>query len=246
VIVAKQPESLSVIIPLAPQEEKWKDLTHDLSHLPSHIEIIFISTSEPSHLDQQILENSLSHHNWFWIVSSQGRAHQLNVGAEIATQKFLWFLHADSRFDLHAFSKLLLSLQANPSALHYFDLTFQNDGPPFTRINAVGVWLRSHWLGLPFGDQAFCIQKDYFLELKGFDESLSLGEDHNFIWKAKRKKISICCTRGSISTSARKYREHGWIQTTMKHLFLTAQQAFPCRSKSGILNRRGYKTPPRL
>ena len=93
-------------------------------------------------------------------------------------------------------------------------------------LNALGVKLRSDILGIPFGDQGFCLSQELFWSLGALSEN-DFGEDHLFLWKARQKGIKLENTRGSIRTSSRKYREKGWLQTTLSHLFLTAKEAVP-------------------
>ena len=80
--------------------------------------------------------------------------------------EFLWFLHADSRFTNKTIPALLNSIKKAPKKLHYFNLQF-NDNSLLLKLNNLGVWLRSHILGMPFGDQGFCIAKKLFTKIGG-------------------------------------------------------------------------------
>ena len=110
-------------------------------------------------------------------------------------------------------------------AASYFDLAFAAGGPWQMPLTAAGTWLRSHLFGLPFGDQGFCLRRASFMRLGGFDEAATCGEDHFFVWAAKRQGLALRCTGRSIATSARKYAANGWWATTWTHLCLTLQQA---------------------
>ncbi len=159
--------------------------------------------------------------------SSPGRAKQLNTGANTALGRFLWFLHADTIVSTAAVAALENELQRQPTALHYFRLKFQDDGPRQMNLNAAGVWFRSRWLGMPFGDQGICIERSTFQKLGGYDETAAYGEDHLFVWKARQNGICLNGIREPIQTSARKYRQHGWWRTTSRHVILTFRQAIP-------------------
>ncbi len=125
------------------------------------------------------------------IVSTEGsRAKSLNTGAAKAGRKFLWFLHADSTLPENALEKLQKSLQQNDEALHYFRLKFYN-GPAFMTLNGSGANLRSRFFGAPFGDQGLCIRKDLFFKIGGFPEEASYGEDHLFVWHARRHGVKL-------------------------------------------------------
>ncbi len=220
-------EKLSVVIPVGPREEAWRELLTDLAVLPSHAEIIISgATLEPKDFRSVVRSAGLVQ-NVKWFKSPKGRAKQLNVGAYKAHGDFLWFVHADSRISHATIQSLKKSLAKNENAIHFFNLLFLSDGPALTRINSIGVWIRSRLLRLPFGDQGLCVPKAVFGMLGGFDEEAAYGEDHLFIWHAKRKRIPLVCTGGWLFTSARKYRKEGWGTTTTHHALLTAKQAIP-------------------
>lgn len=227
---------LTVIVPVGPKEETWCWLLPDLATLPSSAEIILVATvPEP-----ESFARSLGHlgqgPKLSWVTAPQGRARQLNFGATTAKNKFLWFLHADSRVSGEAIEALRNSLSTSQEALHYFDLLFLDDGPKLTRINAIGVWIRSHGLGLPFGDQGFCIARQLFESLGTFNEKAAYGEDHLLVWAAHQNGTPLQCTGAAIRTSARRYAETAWCQVTARNMILTLKQALPELSK--LLRKR--------
>src|SRR5262245_10946652 len=141
----------AIIVPLAPGDVAWRDLTADLAALPAGPEILFTGPKPPTGAAARALSGT--RHRLAWIRTPLGRARQMNVAARATRRRFLWFLHADSRLAPPAVRALDASLRAEPRALHYFDLAFATDRLPLMRLSNAGVWLRSHLLGLPFGDQ---------------------------------------------------------------------------------------------
>jgi rSAM/selenodomain-associated transferase 2 len=218
---------VSIVIPVAPGEIAWQTLLADLRGIPSGAEIVLAATEPPPPEWDAVARTLGLPPQVHWIAAPRGRGVQLNAGARAARRQFLWFLHADSRLRADSLSALAHALAEQPGALHYFDLEFQNDGPFLTRLNAAGTWFRSHALGIPFGDQGFCVRRDLFEKLGGYPEHLPYGEDHVFVWAARRGRIPLRCTGARLLTSARKYRRRGWLRTTLGHLFLTARQAVP-------------------
>jgi hypothetical protein len=211
--------NVSLIVPVAPGDEAWRTLLGDLG--PFGGEILVVGTAaEPPDFDRRRSETVR------WLVSEPGRAAQQNAGARAATRPFFWFVHADSRLGVEAFTELAAALASRPQAVHYFDLRFLPDGPALMRLNEWGARFRSRVLGLPFGDQGLCLSKDLFDALGGFDTQVSYGEDHLFVWAAHRRRVPVRSTGASIHTSARKYREWGWLRTTGRHLALTIRQAW--------------------
>jgi hypothetical protein len=175
-------DDLTVIIPVGAKELAWRTLLNDLNSLPPGAEILLVATDpEPEDFDDATSKLQCATR---WLQSVPGRARQLNLGAQNSTRSFLWFLHADSRVDAVALESLRRALRVKPSAIHYFALAFQVDGPRITCLNSWGANLRSRWLRLPFGDQGFCLSKRVFYALGRFDESARYGEDHLFIWRA--------------------------------------------------------------
>ena len=89
-------KTVSIIIPVAPEETAHEKLLKDLENCGAEI-----------------------------IVSSEGgRAQSLNVGAGKAQREFLWFLHADSRVTAENMQILQRCLKREPTAAHYFFLNF--------------------------------------------------------------------------------------------------------------------------
>lgn len=210
---------LAVVVPVGPGDEAWRGLVPDLLALPDEAQVVFVGTESE--------EQPMPRSGWSWIKAPAGRARQLNAGARATTHRLLWFLHADSRFAGDTLPRLADSLRHEPDALHFFHLRFLPDGPVLMRVNEIGVRLRSHWAGIPFGDQGFCMPRDVWECLGGFPVDARYGEDHLFVWRARQAGVRLRSTGGTLRTSARKYREGGWLATTVRHLRLTAAQAFP-------------------
>lgn len=212
---------LSIIIPFAPDDATWQQLLPDLQQLPYPCEIILVAGSEKSRLEASRVQMPVKA---ILIEAALGRASQMNAGARIAKNPCLWFLHADSRINSQCL-KAIDSFDFSKNALAYFGLRFQNDGPSRMGVNSFGVWFRSRFLRIPFGDQGFVISKSRFEMLGGYREDLSSGEDHAFIWAARKNGIKLKALNAYISTSARKYAKYGWGKTTRAHLRETWRQA---------------------
>ena len=215
---------LSVIIPMTAHEQAWKDLLPELSGLPPDSEIIFALPEGTPSLAVSALHPRMPIRQ---ISEGIGRAAQMNAAARAAEGEQLWFLHADTRLGKDSISALLGKFGQYPDCLLYGDLKFLNDATPLMKLNEIGTWLRSRLLGMPFGDQGFCIHKNLFHEIGGYPENVDYGEDHVFVWRARQRGIALCPIKAPIYTSARKYRIHGWSRTTVLHVFQTYKQAWP-------------------
>jgi len=209
--------NVSIIIPLGPGEDRHPRLVDDLQKLTEGPEIILVSCEKKtSKIDGTRMINSLP-----------GRAIQQNCGARAAGCDFLWFLHGDSTVTKAGIKALETSLKDSPDSLHYFRLKFAGDGPKGLWLNEWGVRFRSNILGLPFGDQGFCLSRKNFARIGGFPEQAAYGEDHLLVWHARQAGISLRCTGTTLTTSARKYRLYGWGMLTLKYQFLWLSQALP-------------------
>lgn len=214
-------QQTSIIIPFAPGDMAWKNLLLDLKKLPEQAEIILVAGGEASKREAEGFQLPA---NARVILSAKGRGLQLNAGARFAKHPCLWFLHADSRVDADCL-KAIDEFDFSKKQMGYFGLGFQNDGPRRMGINSLGVWFRSRFLKIPFGDQGFVISKSCFEMLGNFREDLKSGEDHAFVWAARKSGVKLKHLKASIKTSARKYAEHGWGKTTRLHLRETWKQA---------------------
>ena len=217
---------LSVIIPLAPNETAWQSLLADLDKLPDGTEILFVkSESSNTNIDETPV---LAKKEIKILIDQQpGRAAHMNAGAAKAQGKYLWFLHADSKFGPDTLTALLRAITHHPHSLLYFDLAFLKDASFLMCINNWGVYFRSRVLKLPFGDQGFCISKALFTRIGGFLDGLNYGEDHVFVWRARQQGIRVQPVGARLYTSARKYKKHGWLKTTLLHQYLWIKQAWP-------------------
>lgn len=213
-----------MIVPLADGEEAWRGLLSDLSVLGEDDEVVLASSSGAAEIRS-------------WPVGlradvrqtreGRGRAGQMNAGARSALGERLWFLHADSRLAATTFPALLRSVREHPDGLLYADLVFARDATPLTTLNQAGAWARSRLLGLPFGDQGFCLTKSAFESLGGYPEDAPYGEDHLLVWRARQSGRAVRPIRAPLLTSARKYRDRGWLNTTCLHVGRTVAQAWP-------------------
>lgn len=217
---------LSLVVPLGPEESEAEGLLAQLAVLASGCEVILVKARAYTVRRPSSWPDTLPLRDY---VNAGGRARQLNLGGRVARGEWLWFLHADSRLLPGTLPALRNYLDQAPGALGWFDLRFRDDGPRLVLLNALGANLRSRWLGLPFGDQGFVLPRAWFKALGGFDETVSCGEDHEFVWRARGKGLLPRRIGAPLATSARKYAIQGWVRVTIQHVLLTLAQARAAR-----------------
>ena len=213
-----------MIVPLAPGEIEWPALVQQLAALPAGSELILVAADDTPRPAPQAWPACL---HYRVCRSAPGRARQQNFGASAASGEWLWFLHADSRLRAETLPELRRFIDQRNDALGWFTLAFRHDGPRLTVLNALGANWRARWLGLPFGDQGLLLPRARLAALHGFDEQAPCGEDHLLVWAARQAGLPLRHIPAVLETSARKYAQHGWLCTTLRHWRLTAAQAWP-------------------
>jgi len=220
-------DKLSVVVPIGPNDPAWQPLLKELTVLGPNIEIILAACQPPP-------KNFNLPAKVTWIHAPQGRAKQLNAGVVQASRPVIWFLHADTRFTAGVPEALASYIESNEVNLGYFRLKFANDGPDQTQLNAWAANIRSRYFGLPFGDQGFILHKSLLESLKGFDETLSVGEDLDFVVRVKAKGIPLQALPAALITSARRYQQQGWLTTTLRHVWLTWRLTQQAKRRSAV------------
>jgi hypothetical protein len=215
---------LAVIVPVGPADAAWRELLPQLAVLPAGSELcLSFADSMPDDALPRLRADVPALRSCA-VAGPRGRAHQLNAGVAATRAPHLWLLHADTRLTPAVPSALERTLVEAPEALGYFDLAFDRDGPRTVFLNRIGAWVRSRWLGLPFGDQGFVIARRTLAALGGFRADDGRGEDHALVWRARRAGVRLHPVRATLYTSARRYGERGWLVTTTDHLLETWRQ----------------------
>ncbi|QOC21446.1 glycosyltransferase [Wenzhouxiangella sp. AB-CW3] len=218
---------LSAIIPLGPGD-RADELASVLQHHPRINEVIVSAAEAPPPGDP------VGDH---WIHGTTGRGVQLNRGAAAATGSWIWFVHADSRLSAETIAAVAGFASDATAVIGYCRLRFSSDGPWLANLNAFGANLRSRIFRQPYGDQGLCMPMAVFQQLKGFREDLDRGEDLDFVVRANMSGIPIRSMGATITTSARRYREQGWMRTTWQHQLAAARLIRKAR-------RAGYPDNP--
>lgn len=216
-------KQLSIVIPIGPGDNSWQTLLQDLQRFGPEIEIILSACDKATGYPLPT--------NAIWLQSNAQRAEQLNNGAAQASRAFVWFLHADSGLSESAANTVSGFIQSEPQALGYFPLQFAEDGPSLMFLNSWGANLRARYLNLPFGDQGFLIKTALFKQLGGFDQSIPLGEDLDFVVRLKHHGIALIALPDRLSTSARRYQQQGWLTTSVRFIGLTGLLTWQAKSR---------------
>ena len=203
---------LSIIIPVARRENDFK-LIKQLREKFQGCEIIIVSDET-----NEFIKSAKLQVDQLYFLKNSSRAKALNKGASLSNCKNLWFLHLDSNVEHIQLSDLT---GLDEFTVSTFLLKFDQKNCWWI---AAGANFRTKTFGIPFGDQSFLMSKKLFNFIGGFDENLSLGEDHEFIWRIKSLNIKLNIINKKIITSAIKY-ENKKIYQSLKTLWKTILQA---------------------
>lgn len=153
------------------------------------------------------------------VVDGVGRGAQLNAGAAAAGGELLLFLHADTTLPGGWQAHVVRTLADRSVAVGAFSLAIAGAGRRET-IAAAGANLRSHLLGLPYGDQALFLRREVFDALGGF-RPLPIMEDFDFVQRAKALGRVVTLPL-AVETSPRRWRQRGPFRTVLINQLMLA------------------------
>ncbi len=143
----------------------------------------------------------------------RGRGRQMNLGAAAASGDVLLFLHADTRLPA-GFRGELERVLADPDVgWGRFDVALDDEGALLRVVGRLISW-RSRWMRSATGDQAIFVRAEVFEAIGGYREP-RLFEDVDL---ARRLRAfgRMGIPRGTVVTSARRWRNRGTIRTTLR------------------------------
>lgn len=143
------------------------------------------------------------------LYSQPGRARQMNAGAARAGGDYLWFLHADTRLSPACLAALQQVLVDEPD-WGRFDLRLSGAGPSLWLIGQM-INLRSRLTGIASGDQGIFVRRELFEALGGYAD-IPLMEDLE-LCRRLRRVARPRCLRPPLSTSSRRWEQHGTWRT---------------------------------
>lgn len=198
---------ISIIIPVL---NEAKVIGINLAKLSANeaIEIIFVDGGSQDNTVDLIKKNQ------FTVIKSPvaQRSYQMNLGAEKAQGKILLFLHGDTILPPNYLELVTNSLAQKNIIAGAFELKIDAPNLIFRLVESL-VNCRSHFLKLPYGDQAIFLTRETFNQLNGF-ANIKIMEDFELIKRlGKLGKIDII--KHPVITSARRWQKLGILKTTL-------------------------------
>lgn len=161
---------------------------------------------------------ALKHRDVIPLISSRGRARQMNCGAERARGKTLLFLHADTQLPAQALLSIKRALRDPACVGGAFSLKIDSN-KLFLRYIGARASLRSRATRIPYGDQSIFLRRDYFEKIGGYRE-MPIMEDVDLMRRIKQDRHCIRILRDKALTSARRWETEGMFYTTFRNQVL--------------------------
>lgn len=149
-----------------------------------------------------------------WVLETlQGRAAQMNYGAQNASGEILYFVHSDA-FPPTTYIRDIEKAVAQDYPIGCFRFQFDSSNlllrvnSYFTRFNK--LWCRG-------GDQTLFITKDFFEELGGYNNELLIMEEYDLIERAMEVSDFHIIPK-EVIVSARKYDNNNYLKVQFANL----------------------------
>ena len=202
--------SLAIIVPVLNEAPTLAARLADLQRFSARgVQVVVVdggSEDATLELARQFAEaNGQNGHRDLALLAPRGRAAQMNAGATACSAPVLLFLHADTVLPEDADLWVLAACNGR-HAWGRFDVRI-NSPRPLLRLVAVMMNWRSRWTGIATGDQAIFMRRSLFEQLGGFPEQ-ALMEDIAMSRALKRCGPPACLS-ARVSTSARRWEQHG-------------------------------------
>ncbi len=213
---------ISIIIPTFNEAQCLSETLAQIQQLSPHQVIVSDGGSNDNTVE---IANKFTE---YVIKGPSGRAPQMNAGAQIATGDIFLFLHADSRIEPASYNKMLHSMKDPEKIGGAFSLFIDSEKWSLKLITRLAN-IRSKYLGMAYGDQAFFVKSTIFHQMNGFVE-LPICEDIDF-FKRLRKLGSVVLLKEKALTSPRRWTKEGIWFTTLRNILIATlfKLGFPPR-----------------
>lgn len=197
---------VSFVIPVLNEQARVADLLCDLRQRYPGSELIVVdggSSDATVALALPLCDQLL--------LGERGRARQMNLGGQVASLPYIFFLHADSRPGTTAAAVEARLAQAPLWGFCRVRLS----GQPFCfRVIEWCMNQRSRLTAVATGDQMLFVQKSVFDRTGGFD-AIPLMEDVAFC-KRLRRLARPAILPEPVLTSSRRWEEGGVVKTVLR------------------------------
>jgi len=207
--------ALSVIVPTLDEERGIAALLGDLRRLTVPNEVLVVDGGSRDGTPALAREGGAR-----VFASRPGRGTQLRLGASVARAPLLFFVHADVRLEPASVRRLdALARDPGRKALA-FRLRIDAESRAFRVVERTAN-ARSHWLGMPYGDQGLIVRREHYEAAGGYPAS-PLMEDVALV-RALRRVCGVRLLREEIRVSPRRWERDGIVRRTARNWLLVTR-----------------------
>lgn len=201
-----QHSSISIVVPVLNEIDLMPALIEQLSKWRSlGCEVILVDGGSRDGSVQAAESAGLA-----VLPSLRGRAQQMNLGAKVAKNPAIVFLHADTQLPDKADALITKALTKRPWGR--FNVRLQG-ASHWLPIIAFFMNLRSYLTGIATGDQAIFVAKEAFVKVGGFPVQ-PIMEDIEL--SRRLRKLSMPARLFAfVTTSGRRWEENGVLATVL-------------------------------
>ena len=231
----------SIVIPTLNEEGYVSNILKDLKkQKEKNFETIIVDASSSDKTREKALQFGSILSIRLFQVSKKNVAYQRNYGALKAKGSYLVFLDADSGIS-PSFTKNLKKLIVKKKGLLFIPYVNPEEKYPqvavvFNLINLLVELSQSFNKPFSSGGVMF-VEKNFFINIGGFDEKLFLGEDHNLVQKALSWGIRAKFLKNiKVKFSLRRMKKEGQLTTFYKFITSSIYILFKGDIKNKIYN----------
>ena len=201
---------LSVIIPTLNEEKYIGQLLQTLvKNSFEGLQIIVVDGGS----QDDTLKIVKGFHSVICIDARRGRSSQMNIGAKVAENGYLLFLHADTHLKdtlVSSLPRLITKTKAGAFSMKFDEAS--------TWLKIYAWFTQWNWTAFTYGDQGLLVEKSLFNEIGGFKD-ISLLEDLDIVQRLK-KKVTFTKFKEEIITSARRFKKNGAIRQQLLNVII--------------------------
>lgn len=222
---------LSVIIPVLNEEKYLESLIKSIKSQEFEEEYeIIVADGGSKDRTREIAKNFGCK-----VISGGSPSKGRNEGTKLAHGDLLFFIDADSALPPNFFAELIREFKKRK-----LDLASYPVYPQGNIIDKIlyGIYNFFAWATqrfLPHATQTILIKKEIHQQIGGFDESITIGEDHAYAREgAKHGKFGFLTKVPSVLTSVRRFEREGRFKTYSIFLLTGLYMLFFAKFKSDI------------
>ncbi|MBP9880219.1 MAG: glycosyltransferase [Chitinophagales bacterium] len=146
-----------------------------------------------------------------------------NNGAADFTGGYLLFLDADVSFNNKFIQNAIFQLNASGADCMSFGFISENSSPLMNLIHWVGTIIFSFMskIGIAHGiGGAILVKNEIHQLIQGFDESIYIAEDHNYVAKAAKIGKYVFNRNLKVKLSTRRFKKEGVLLLCLKYFVI--------------------------